>query len=367
MTTENGTVHPRRLALLIDGDNVSAALLEKILAKTAEHGLITIKRIYGDWTRPAMNGWRPMLHDHAARPIQQFQYTVGKNATDCALIIDAMDILYSGRVDGFCLAASDSDYTRLAIRIQEQGLFIMGIGAAQTPHAFVNACNQFFYTTELLPTQSPTNHEQPNVAATVTTNGATNGATNGHRNGHQPANDDPRPLIKQAFEVIDGGEDGWVNLSRLASQIRQLDPRFDVRNFGHKQFSHLLKSYPDTFKMQYRGRRNITVKLLERTSEPSKPPKAAPAKPTTEEQPSVSVSSLKQAFGKAVQEKGWINLEVLRSCLHEIDPIFAKTNPSREMLTEFVQANPDTFEVKTGVNGRKQSSVYVRLKQLVIA
>lgn len=337
----------RRLALLIDGDNVSATLLDKILSKTNEHGLVTIKRIYGDWTRPALNGWRTLLHDHAARPIQQFQYTTGKNATDCALIIDAMDILYSNRVDGFCLAASDSDYTRLAIRICEQGLFMMGIGGAQTPRAFVNACSLFFYTSEL----EPSNEAASDETAPTAVNG----------NGHGPSvkGDDPLPLIKQAFaSVVENG--GWAKLSRLASQVRQLEPRFDVRNFGHKQFSHLLKAYPETFRLQYRSKRNITVKLLQQNQNGNG------KSSSTQSDSGLSMASLKQAFGKAVQEKGWINLEVIRMCLSQIEPNMDTANLTAQDLSRFVKAHPEIFEIKSGVNGRNQANMYVRLKQLTI-
>ena len=129
----------QRIAMLIDGDNAQPSMIEKMLAETTKYGLITIRRIYGDWTASNMGGWKEVLQTHAIQPIQQFRYTVGKNATDSAMIIDAMDLFYSGNVDGFCLVSSDSDYTRLATRIREQGIFVMGIGKKQTPRAFVNA------------------------------------------------------------------------------------------------------------------------------------------------------------------------------------------------------------------------------------
>jgi len=140
-----------RIAMLIDGDNAQPSLLEQIIAEAGKYGLITIRRIYGDWTTTSMNSWKESLNIHAIQPVQQFRFTVGKNATDSSMIIDAMDILYEGTVNGFCLVSSDSDYTRLATRIREKGLFVMGIGKQTTPKAFVNACDVFVYTEILLP------------------------------------------------------------------------------------------------------------------------------------------------------------------------------------------------------------------------
>ena len=150
----------QRIAMLIDGDNAQPSMIEKMLAETTKYGLITIRRIYGDWTASNMGGWKEVLQTHAIQPIQQFRYTVGKNATDSAMIIDAMDLFYSGAVDGFCLVSSDSDYTRLATRIREQGIFVMGIGKKQTPRAFVNACDLFVYVENLGPAES-SKPEQP--------------------------------------------------------------------------------------------------------------------------------------------------------------------------------------------------------------
>ena len=144
-------VKRKKIALLIDGDNAQPSLTGKILTEAGKYGLVTIRRIYGDWTTVNMQGWKHTLNENAIQPIQQFRYTVGKNATDSAMIIDAMDILHSHLVDGFCLVSSDSDYTRLATRIREMGFFVMGIGKQTTPKAFVNACNLFIYTENLVP------------------------------------------------------------------------------------------------------------------------------------------------------------------------------------------------------------------------
>ena len=141
----------RNMALLIDGDNAQASLIANILAETAKYGTTTVRRVYGDWTAQQMAGWKKTLQTHALHPQQQFPHTSGKNATDSALIIDAMDLLHSGTIGGFCIVSSDSDFTRLATRIREQGLFVMGIGKPGTPKSFVNACGIFVYTTNLAP------------------------------------------------------------------------------------------------------------------------------------------------------------------------------------------------------------------------
>src|SRR5512144_2047801 len=140
----------QKIAMLIDGDNAQAGLLSQMLVEAARYGQVTVRRIYGDWTTANMNSWKETLNFHAFQPIQQFRYTVGKNATDSAMIIDAMDILYTESVHGFCIVSSDSDYTRLATRIREKSLFVMGIGKKMTPSAFVKACDVFVYTENLL-------------------------------------------------------------------------------------------------------------------------------------------------------------------------------------------------------------------------
>ena len=140
---------------MIDGDNAQAALIGQVLTETAKYGIVTTRRIYGDWTTPEMSKWKETLNAHAVQPVQQFRYTTGKNATDSTLIIEAMDLLHSGTVNGFCIVSSDSDYTRLATRIREQGLFVMGIGQATTPKSLVNACEVFVYTKNLIPPEKP--------------------------------------------------------------------------------------------------------------------------------------------------------------------------------------------------------------------
>ncbi|MBN2046797.1 MAG: NYN domain-containing protein [Anaerolineaceae bacterium] len=223
----------RRFALLIDGDNAQPKLMNDILTETGKYGSITIRRIYGDWTTANMNGWKDTLHTYAVQPIQQFRYTIGKNATDSAMIIDAMDILYSGTVNSFCLVSSDSDYTRLATRLREMGIFVMGIGKKTTPRAFVNACEVFLFTENFSANQRRRRTAQ---AAPKTAD-------------ERSAVPDPIPLLESAFDMV-AGDDGWAALSDIGNALRQLDPSFDPRTYGHSQLLHLIRANKENFRMR---------------------------------------------------------------------------------------------------------------------
>ncbi len=234
MFKENSTnVSSRRIAMLIDGDNAQPSLIEKILAETSKYGLVTIRRIYGDWTAANMNGWKDTLQTHAIQPIQQFRYTIGKNATDSAMIIDAMDTLYNGSVEGFALVSSDSDYTRLATRIREKGFFVMGIGKKTTPRAFVNACEVFVYTENLTIEDGPSKLSERRKSSGTP----------------EQAVPDPLPLLKSAFDIA-AQEDGWAFLGTLGHHLRQLDPGFDSRTYGYKQLSLLIRAFPKMFEFK---------------------------------------------------------------------------------------------------------------------
>lgn len=221
----------RRLALLIDGDNAQASLLGEILAEASKYGVLTIRRVYGDWTEPQLKSWKEVLHTYAIQPVQQFRYTVGKNATDSAMIIDAMDILYTAGVDGFCLVSSDSDYTRLATRIREKNMFVMGIGKQNTPRAFVNACDVFVYTENLVAESTP---ETPVASSKRSSKAAEVDKGNLER------------LFRTAYEAT-AQDDGWALLSAVGNQLRQLDPAFDPRTYGYRQLLHLVRAHPEFF------------------------------------------------------------------------------------------------------------------------
>jgi hypothetical protein len=236
MTDEKLTSLRNKMAMLIDGDNAQASLLAQMLVEAGKYGMVTVRRIYGDWTTSSMNSWKETLNFHAFQPIQQFRYTVGKNATDSAMIIDAMDILHSNTVEGFCLVSSDSDYTRLATRIRETGIFVMGIGEKKTPKPFVNACDVFVYTENLATKKvQKTTKTKPN---------------------QKPRTEaDPMPILEQAFEMT-VGQDGWARLDMMGNALYKLDPGFDPRTYGHKQLSRLIKSLKESFEIRAQTSQN---------------------------------------------------------------------------------------------------------------
>src|SRR5512135_3283484 len=234
----------RKIALLIDGDNAQPSLIAQILTEAGKYGLVTIRRIYGDWTTVNMSGWKSALNDNAIQPIQQFRYTIGKNATDSAMIIDAMDILHGHLVDGFCIVSSDSDYTRLATRIREAGFFVMGIGKRSTPKAFVNGCNVFIYTENLVPRQTREPHRKER--------GGTKKAHEPEEREERGRKFDATPLLRGAFDMA-VHDDGWANLGEIGFYLRQLDPSFDPRTYGFKQLSQLINSQKALFDVHSRG------------------------------------------------------------------------------------------------------------------
>ncbi len=227
------TSESHHLAMLIDGENAQPSLIEYVLAETARYGIVTTRRIYGDWTTPQMSVWKDSLHSYAVQPIQQFRYTVGKNATDSALIIDAMDLLHGGTVSGFCIVSSDSDYTPLATRIREQGLFVMGVGRSDTPKSLVNACEVFVYTENLSP------------------------QAGGETSIKELGSSDWTLMVVRAIEMA-APEGSWAFLGTVGNYLRQLDPAFDSRSFGQKQLSLLIKSRLEQFETRESNTKNGT-------------------------------------------------------------------------------------------------------------
>lgn len=273
MVNNQSTFNPeRRIAMLIDGDNAQHSLLKEMFEEASKYGEVTIRRAYGDWTEPNLANWRPVMLKHAIQPIQQWRYTsyttgknaIGKNATDSALIIDAMDILYSGTVQGFCVVSSDSDYTRLCTRIREMGLFVMGIGRKNTPEAFISACNVFVYVENL--TQSDELKEPDEVKTTTTAQKAegvkTSAKAKTPTTAKTPAKTKPtaaktpakaKPnasqkgllnLLRRAFDISPQDDDRWVGLGALGQALQRIEPSFDSRTYGFKSLSLLIKSVP---------------------------------------------------------------------------------------------------------------------------
>lgn len=236
------------LALLIDGDNASPKIISGLLAEIANYGTASVKRIYGDWTKPNLNGWKECLLEHSIQPVQQFAYTTGKNATDGAMIIDAMDLLYTGRFSGFCIVSSDSDFARLASRIREQGVTVYGFGERKTPRPFITACDKFIYVDVLggqasEPSQtSPIAREKP-VSKRKEVTGAANAEAEKSRPSQGVAASGK--LDTAALEMLrkavraSAEEDGRANLARVGAHLAKQSADFDARNYGYARLSDL--------------------------------------------------------------------------------------------------------------------------------
>lgn len=247
--------HDLRLAVLIDADNVPYANISAMLEEMTKYGTPTFKRIYADWTKPTVSGWKSVLLEHAITPIQQYSYTTGKNATDSAMIIDAMDILYSGRVDGFCLVSSDSDFTRLATRLREAGMKVFGFGEKKTPKPFISACDKFVYV-EILSASAETEETEATVKAT--TSNISKETT--PKQAKQAILKTDRRLINLIRASIDdiADENGWAFLGDLGNMLIKKQPNFDSRNYGFGKLVQLIKSISQ-FEIDERetGRGNI--------------------------------------------------------------------------------------------------------------
>ena len=215
-----------KLAVLIDADNTSVNVMEVLLKEITKFGTAYIKRVYGDWTSPQMNAWKKVLNDFAVVPVQQFGYTTGKNSTDSALIIDAMDLLYTQKLDGFCIVSSDSDFTRLAHRIRQDGVVVYGFGKRQTPKAFVAACDRFIHT-ELL-------DANPDNSSNDTYQKLESSAKSEDKS-------NLNELLKEAYEDV-ARDDGIANIGAVGQQLLKLNPAFDTRAYGHKKLGELLKA-----------------------------------------------------------------------------------------------------------------------------
>ena len=231
------------LAVLIDGDNIPSAEVKEMMEEIAKYGNPTIKRIYGDWTRPGLTKWKNLLLENAITPIQQYGYTTGKNATDSAMIIDAMDILYSKNVNGFCLVSSDSDFTRLATRLREAGMLVIGIGEKKTPNPFIVACDKFIYI-EILKKQTeekPKNVKQGDSSVDNITRNDIN-------------------LIATTIRDL-SDEDGWAFLGDVGSLLQKKRPNFDSRNYGFDKLTPLINSI-DQFEIEQRESQKSRHKLI---------------------------------------------------------------------------------------------------------
>ena len=239
-----------RLAVLIDADNIPYHTVKDILEEIAKYGTPTFKRIYGDWTKPTVIGWKNVLLEHAITPVQQYSYTQGKNATDSAMIIDAMDILYSGKVDGFCIVSSDSDFTRLATRLREAGMKVYGIGEKKTPNAFIASCNKFIYI-EIL--------TEPEMDVEETTQLKVEKRKK-QKPSFEKLNKEAIKLIASTIDDL-ADENGWAFLGDVGNLLLKKQPDFDPRNFGFQKLTPLIKSLPQ-FEIDIRGTDKGGIKLV---------------------------------------------------------------------------------------------------------
>ncbi len=246
----------KKLALLVDSDNAQAAIITQLLAEVAKYGVCSVKRAYGDWTTGRLKKWKDVLHKHAIQPIQQFSYTYGKNSTDCSLIIDAMDLLHEGNLDGFCLVSSDSDFTRLATRIRETGLMVYGLGERKTPEAFVAACDKFIYTEILRPKEMVKAKEEINIKTKAKK------TVKQKLLKDESNNKELRQIIIEAIHAV-SADDDWAPLAQIGAYITKNIPSFDPRNYNYYKLSKLFMSldYLETKKD------NLAVFFREKTLE----------------------------------------------------------------------------------------------------
>ncbi|MCX6257156.1 MAG: NYN domain-containing protein [Bacteroidia bacterium] len=236
------------LAVLIDADNIPYSNIKGMLDEIAKLGVPTIKRIYGDWTKPTVSGWKPALLEHAITPVQQYSYTSGKNATDSAMIIDAMDILHSQKVDGFCLVSSDSDFTRLAIRLRESGMLVIGIGEKKTPNPFIVACDKFIYI-EIIGTPEISMSAAVTMPLPVETSKIDSIDKKFIR------------LLKSSVEDL-AEDNGWAFLAEVGALIIKKKPDFDPRNYGFPKLTPLIKSLHEHFDIDEREVENTHIKHI---------------------------------------------------------------------------------------------------------
>ena len=234
MMTKDINNSQQKLVVLIDADNASPSIIYGLMSEIAQYGTAHVKRIYGDWTSPNLKGWKELLLEHALQPVQQFGYTKGKNSTDSAMIIDAMDLLYSGKFDGFCIVSSDSDFTRLASRIREGGLNVYGFGEQKTPQPFISACDKFIYTEILQEMEAEADSENndkdapPQFVKRKTTN--------------ELKMDTRLVNLLRSAVIASMDENGWAFLGEVGQHITKQSPEFDARNYGYAKLKDLVKS-----------------------------------------------------------------------------------------------------------------------------
>lgn len=351
----------RRLALLIDGDNAEPGVVDALLREVARLGEAIVRRIYGDFTATTMASWKRVLQQHSIKPVQQYAYTTGKNATDSTMIIDAMDLLYSGRFDGFCLVSSDSDFTGLATRLREEGLLVYGFGRGTTPEAFRNACHRFI-TTEVLkasarpqpPAQQPGQSGQSGTQAT---------AASAPRAGF------PREILLDGLDET-ADETGWVPLGRLANYVQKVRPDFDPRLYGFRKLSDLVRGRGDLFESETRpGPKGIGKEIWIRARSAAKT--ASPATASAPTVPAVGAHPVDQDFpttmllaalASAADDSGWASVSSFTSHIQKLEPGFDYRQYGYKRFADLVRGRSNVFEHSMRKGPRGGSSMWVRAR-----
>jgi uncharacterized LabA/DUF88 family protein len=311
---------PQRLAVLIDAENMSHHILHGLFEELAKYGVACVRRAYGDWTLSSLNPWPDYLQEYAIMPVHQVHYTTGKNASDSAMIIDAMDLLYNRKLDAFCIVSSDSDFTRLAGRIREAGLTVLGVGENQTPKAFVQTCDRFIYT-EIL-------------------------RKNGQKNGRPKVKPGQKLsasslqkeawLVKLLRHAVEDAcnEMGWANLSTIGSVINNKAPDFDARNYGYSKLLDLMRA----INLFHINANSTTIQVRDRQWQGNGAN-------------SHLLELLRQAIAQASQEGGWAFLGTVGAALHKIDPEFDYQNYKVNNLSSLLRST-GKFELEKRDNGQ---------------
>lgn len=356
-----------QIAILIDADNVSYRKIEEILNEVKRYGIPTIKRIYGDWTNPYVEKWKDKLLTHAITPIQQYSYTQGKNSTDSALIIDAMDILHSDRVDGFCIVSSDSDFTRLATRLRESGKLVIGIGEKKTPKPFIASCDKFIYVEifEKNPKKEPNaKKKQQNQPKPVPVDNPTSIAV---------LDEETLELLKDTVDDT-ADENGWAFLGEIGSLFNKRKPDFDARNYGYDKMSHLFKAYTEDFEIEERNTDKSRIKHYYIRNIIKRPLSAIAPVPATEVQKTTSNTAAKTAEVTAkpsnqnARKKGRQNKKPQDAVVAENPPkeLSAIQQKEEQQVVESVAENDSPNRMSFPAAGNKITADDVKKSQIRI-
>lgn len=321
----------QKLAVLIDADNISYSFISLLLDEIAKYGVISVKRIYGDWSSPQLNNWREQLLAHAITPVQQFAYTKGKNATDMAMVIDAMDLLYSNHFNIFCIISSDSDFTRLASRIRENGIAVYGFGTDKTPESLIKACDKFIYLDNLTKIEKN---------ATV--------AISGRKTADELKKDEKLiNFIKKAIKEKED-EQGWSQLGEVGQYMNNIKSDFDSRSYGYAKLSGLIKALDDIFEL----RSDVSTAKVRIISKEKHFPAPQNTNSNKLKQKTELINLIKKAIEKRKDNLGWATLGLIGTHIKDTKPDFNVKDYGHAKLINLIKAI-DIFEFKLDKNTAK--------------